>query len=241
MSKPEEEILFGQIEAVIDRMRGKTPPDEMKRIVRSRYEHPQFFIESNRYFLQQLGFSRIDAYYFTLIPLLSRFIERERFGDKPRLNRLSLMVDYLKALYIGMHVECFYLILLDRNGRLMDAVLISKGTVDTALFDLEEMLSTVIQREARAVVICHNHPHGTMKPSREDIACTYAALNATLAIEVPLVDHIIVGQGRAMSIRDSGMIPSQLWDMQSEKSKWMREWVDVDLLDDSLPQAATES
>lgn len=213
----------------------KLPPGEQMERIRFRYPSPVFFIESNEYMLRQTGLGNADAFYFSMIPGLARFVTQEAFGEKPKLNTLSRMARYLKSLYIGVHVECFYAILLDARGGLITSVLVGRGTVDSAPFDLGRMLSLLIEHGAKAVVLCHNHPGGTLKPSREDLHCTLRALAATATISLPLLDHIIIAGNRAVSIRDSGYIGADLWVMQGPNKKLVREWVDVDLLGDVDP------
>ena len=213
----------------------RLPPEEQMRRIRFRYPSPAFFIESNEYMLRQAGLGNTDAFYFWMIPGLARYVNQEQFGEKPRLNTLSRMAAYLRSMYIGVHVECFYAVLLDARGALIRTVLVGRGTVDSAPFDLGKLLSLLVEHGAKAVVLCHNHPGGTLQPSREDIQCTLRALAATATISLPLLDHIIIAGNRAVSIRDSGYISAELWVMQGANRKLVRDWVDVDLLEDAQP------
>ena len=136
--------LFNAIESALERMHRGASVEEQMRDIRERYPSPAFFLESNAFLLQKVGLRRLDAFYFSMIPALTRYDRRRAFGDRPRLNTLSRMTEYLRALFIGVHVECFYVVLLDARGYLMDAVLIRKGTSDSAPFYLKEMLSLVV-------------------------------------------------------------------------------------------------
>ncbi|MBR0366840.1 MAG: JAB domain-containing protein [Clostridia bacterium] len=209
----------------------KLPPEEQMRRIRFRYPSSAFFIESNEYMLRQAGLGNADAFYFWMIPGLARCVAQESFGEKPRLNTLSRMAAYLKSLYLGVHVEYFYAVLLDARGILIKTVLVGRGTVNAAPFDMGKMLSTLVEHNAKAVVLCHNHPGGTLKPSPEDIQCTLRALAATATISVPLLDHIIIAGESAVSLRESGCIQPGLWVMmQGPRKKLVREWVDMELL-----------
>lgn len=224
------ERLYESVEDVLTHMIiKKQPPEEQMRRIRFRYPSPAFFIQSNEYMLKQAGLGNTDAFYFWMIPGLARYTGRESFGAKPSLDTLSKMAEYLKSLYIGIHVECFYAVFLDSRGKLIKTVLVGKGTLDSAPFDMGLLLSLVVEHGAKALVLCHNHPCGTLQPSTEDVQCTLSALAATVTISVPLLDHIIIAKNRAISIRDSGYIRPDLWVMQGPKKKLVREWVDVDL------------
>ena len=228
----QNERLFNAIEDALVHMHKKSPPRELMADIRRRYPSPVFFVESNAYTLRHAGLPRLDAFYFTMIPALARKVGRESYGKKPRLDKLSKMAGYLATLFIGIHVECFYEVLLDSRGYVIDTVLVRKGTTNSTPFYLKEALSIAVQKEARAVVLCHNHPCGTLKPSREDVACTLKAMNAFAALEVPVLDHVIIAQDQAVSMRDCGAVPASLWAMQAPDSKLLRDWIDVDLLAD---------
>ena len=208
----------------------RTPPEEQMRRIRFRYPNPAFFIDSNEYMLRQAGLGNADAFYFWMIPGLTRYAARESFGEKPRLDTLSKMAAYLRTLYIGVHVECFYAVLLDGYGRLIRTVMVGRGTLDAAPFNMGKLLSLIVEHSAKAVVLCHNHPCGTLRPSQEDLQCTLHAMAATATINVPMLDHIIIARDRTVSIRDSGFIAAGLWVMQGPNRKLVRDWVDVDLL-----------
>lgn len=225
------EGLYDCIEDVLSHSMGrKAAPEEQMRRIRFRYPSPAFFIDSNEHMLKQAGLSNADAFYFWMIPGLTRYAARESFGEKPKLDRLSKMAAYLRSLYIGVHVECFYAVLLDGHGSLIKTVMVGQGTLDAAPFNMGKLLSYIVEHGAKALALCHNHPCGTLRPSQEDLQCTLRAIAATATINVPLLDHIIIAKDRAVSIRDSGYIPADLWVLQGPKKKIVREWIDVDLL-----------
>lgn len=225
-----DQRLYNAIETVLEGMHPKASQAERMADLRARYPSPVFFIESSTYMLERAGLPRLDAFYFTMIPEFARLRRREEFGKRPRLDTLSRMAPYLRTLFIGVHVEHFYAVLLDGRGCLIDAALISRGTTDAAMFDLKALLSIVVRREARAVVMCHNHPCGTLEPSEADTACTAAALKALKALGVPLLDHVIIANRHAVSMREIGVPGARLWIDQAPNSRVNRAWLDVELL-----------
>lgn len=229
---PEEERLYNAIDKVVGRMYRNKSPQEMIDNIRRCFPSPLCLIESNAHAISLSGMSWINSFYFSMIPALARRVEREQFGPRPKLDRLSVMSAYLKTLFTGVRVECFYAVLLSATGLLIRTVLVGKGTENATLFDLKETLSLMVRHSARAVVLCHNHPSGTLQPSDEDMRCTLQAMNATHALQVPMLDHIIIAHRRAVSIRDSGLIPSKLWVMQAPNNRLLRNWIDIDTLAD---------
>ena len=236
MDRSENECLYDAIEDALGMLRRTTSPKARIQTVRQSFPSPVFFVDSSEFVKEKLGMPHLEAFYFSVIPGLSRYLVQEYYGQRPRLNRLSLMVDYLMQLYRGARKERFYAVLLDHAGRKIDAVLVSKGTTDSALFDLKLLLSMVVQKQARAVTLCHNHPRGTLQPSEEDIHCTLRAMRALTTLGVPMLDHIIIAYNRAVSIRDSGIIPPALWVEQAPHNNLLRNWNDVDLFTDPVEE-----
>ncbi|MBQ6373945.1 MAG: JAB domain-containing protein [Clostridia bacterium] len=218
------ERLYNAIEAVLARMYPQEEAEVRLAVIRAAYGSPLFFLEAGNALREKEVCDRLGSFYFSLIPELTRRAMRERFGARPRLHTLGRVSSYLKTLFIGAHVECFYAILLDARGYLIDTVLVRKGTTDSAPFYLKDVLSAVISRNASAVVLSHNHPGGTPHPSKEDIRCTLKAMNALMTMQVLLLDHVIIAQEQVVSLRAGGYVPARLWLLQDPASRLLREW-----------------
>ena len=219
------EALYRAIEAAQAFMHKRVPTDAFMDNLRRRYPAPLYFLESSRQALERAGVSRLDAFYYAMIPSLTRTCMSQQWGVRPRLDNLEAMGEYLKTLYVGVHVECFYLILLDRVGRLIRPVLLQRGGVDNAPFYLRQLLATALQEQARFIVLAHNHPGGTRRPSNEDLRCTLQALEAFAPLRIPLLDHIIVAGDAVVSIRDCGMLPDMLWTIAQPGSRIVNGWL----------------
>ncbi len=229
---PDNDALFECLGRTLARLHRKEPPEAQLANIRSRFPTATCFFEASPFMLKRSGIRNLDAFFFSMMPAVARRAGREVLGVRPKLDTLSKMSQFLKALFIGVHVECFYLVMLTATGILIDARLVQRGTVDSAPFYLRETLSIAVNREAKAVVMCHNHPGGTLRPSREDLICTLNMLNSMMALGLPMLDHVIVAQGRAVSIRETGLLPEALWTMQAPRNRLNRGWVDVELLRD---------
>lgn len=229
---PVNEALFECLGRTLARLHRREDPAAQLANIRSRFPTAACFFEASPYMLKRSGIRNLDAHLFSMLPALARRAGREALGPRPRLDTLSRMAEYLQALFIGVHVECFYLVMLTATGLLIDARLMQRGTTDSAPFYLRETLSIAVNREARAVVLCHNHPSGTMKPSREDLVCTLNMLKSMMSLGLPVLDHVIIARGRAVSIRESGLLPDSLWIRQAPKNRLNLNWLDVRLLDD---------
>lgn len=220
------EELYRAIRRTQAFMHKRVSPDEFMENLHRRYPAPLYFLESSRQSLERAGISRLDAFYYAMIPALTRTCLSQQWGVHPRLDTLGPMGEYLKTLYVGIHVECFYLILLDHAGRLTRHVLLQRGGVDNAPFYLRQLLEAALQEQARFLVLAHNHPGGTRRPSNEDLRCTLQALEAFAPLRIPLLDHIIVAGDAVVSIRAAGLLPDMLWTAARPGSRIVNGWLD---------------
>jgi len=99
--------------------------------------------------------------------------------------------------------ELFFVLLLDGRNRLMTELCISEGTLTSALVHPREVFAPAIRLSAAAIVVVHNHPSGDPTPSAEDSALTDRLRRAGELIGIRLLDHVVIGQGRFVSMADT--------------------------------------
>ena len=103
--------------------------------------------------------------------------------------------------------ERFAVLLLDVKHRIIGSKVISIGTATETLAHPREIFHEVIKRGATRLVIAHNHPSGSLEPSPEDISLTRQLLQGSHLLGIPLLDHLILGNGDFSSIRQA----TDLW------------------------------
>lgn len=97
------------------------------------------------------------------------------------------------------------LILLDANRRLMAAPTLYMGTVSASVTRVAEIFREAIAHNSPAFILVHNHPSGDPAPSPEDVELTRALVNGGKLLDIQLVDHLIIGQGQWVSLRQLGL------------------------------------
>jgi DNA repair protein RadC len=102
--------------------------------------------------------------------------------------------------------EHFYLVLLDTRHRFQGEAAISQGTIERALVHPRDVFGAAVRERAGAVVVVHNHPSGDPTPSPEDINVTQRLAEAGALLGIPLLDHVIVGEGRFVSFAERGLL-----------------------------------
>jgi DNA repair protein RadC len=103
--------------------------------------------------------------------------------------------------------ERFAVLLLDIKHRLVGTRIISIGTATETLAHPRDIFREVIRQGAIRVIVAHNHPSGNVDPSPEDIALTQQLLAGAQVLGIPLLDHLILGNGNHLSLRQT----THLW------------------------------
>jgi len=158
------------------------------------------------------GIGRIKALQLVAVMEMARRAIDLPAREAPILNRADLIVDHLGPVASGLEVEKFWVLSLNRRNRLRKRV-VTSGTATAALAHPREVFRSAIREAAAAVVCAHNHPSGDPSPSAADIQLTRQLREAAAAVDIPLLDHVIIGRrgadplGRGYySFREAGLL-----------------------------------
>lgn len=133
---------------------------------------------------------------------LAQRMARELRSESPVLDRPEVIADLLREEVRNQNVETFQVLLLNTRRRLIQAEIISQGTLDTILVHPREVFKTAISANASAVVLVHNHPSGDPTPSEADIRVTRDLIRAGQLLKIDVLDHIILGARTADRPKD---------------------------------------
>jgi DNA repair protein RadC len=100
--------------------------------------------------------------------------------------------------------EAFYVLVLDGKNRVQGEVRVSEGSLTAALVHPREVFAPAIRDGAAALVLVHNHPSGDPTPSAEDAALTERLRQVGELVGVRILDHVVVGRGRYVSMAEAG-------------------------------------
>jgi len=101
--------------------------------------------------------------------------------------------------------EHFVVMYLDTRNRVLDREILYKGSLNTSLVRVGEVFRGAVRRNCAGVIAAHNHPSGDPAPSAEDIALTRRLVDAGKLLEVELLDHVIIGHNRFVSLRERAL------------------------------------
>ncbi len=109
----------------------------------------------------------------------------------------------------GRRKEHFIALLLDARHRVMKISEISVGSLEMSIVHPRETFQEAIAAGASAMMVAHNHPSGDPSPSREDLDLTRRLVEAGKILGIPVLDHLIVGQGRVLSLKAGGFLDAE--------------------------------
>lgn len=110
--------------------------------------------------------------------------------------------------YVSADCETLVVLLLNTRRRVKGHHLVSIGTIDTLLVSPTSVFRTAIVGNAAALILVHNHPSGDPTPSESDIKVTRDLIRAGQLLKIEVLDHVIIGQGRDLSLREAGFFYS---------------------------------
>lgn len=126
--------------------------------------------------------------------------QREVFGSPDAVKQ------YLQLHLAHKPHEVFAVLFLDAQNRMIAMEELFRGTLTQTSVYPREVVRRALDREAASVVLAHNHPSGTVQPSRADEALTQTLKSALALIDVRVLDHVIVAPGHALSMAEKGLL-----------------------------------
>ncbi len=105
----------------------------------------------------------------------------------------------------ALEQEELRVILLDTRNRVIDIISVYRGSVNSSQVRIGELFKDAIRKNSTSLIILHNHPSGDPTPSPDDVALTKALIQAGNLLNIEVLDHLIIGQGRYISLKEKGM------------------------------------
>jgi DNA repair protein RadC len=125
--------------------------------------------------------------------------------ERPAINSpadAAALVQYDMSLLEKEHLR---VLLLDRRNRVLDTEEVYQGSVSSSQIRVGEVLRPAIKQLASAIIVVHNHPSGDPTPSPDDVAVTRAIVQGGKLLDVEVLDHLVIGQGRWVSLKERGL------------------------------------
>jgi len=113
--------------------------------------------------------------------------------------------EFLRAEMENLEQEQMRTIHLNTKSRVISSRLVYQGSVHTTVIRIGELFRYAIIDNATDIILCHNHPSGDPTPSPEDAAVTREIVKAGQLLDIEVVDHIVIGKGKFVSLKERGL------------------------------------
>jgi DNA repair protein RadC len=136
---------------------------------------------------------------------LGRRLMVEAPQERPAIHSPADAAALVKYEMSALEQEELRVILLDTRNRVMDIANVYRGSLNSSQVRVGELFKTPIRRNAAALIVVHNHPSGDPAPSPDDIAITRAIVQAGKLLDIEVLDHLVIGSGRHVSLKERGL------------------------------------
>lgn len=152
------------------------------------------------------GIGKIKALQIMSLLELSKRIAKERHEPNTKVSSPLILSQYFMEVLRHEQKECFIVTFLDAKCKMMGYQMISTGSLTASVVHPREVYKIAIQKSAYSIIVLHNHPSGDPTPSKEDIQITERLKKVGELIGIPLLDHIIIGDGIYRSLKEESYL-----------------------------------
>jgi len=136
---------------------------------------------------------------------LGRRLTLESPDERPAVHSPADAAALVQYEMSALEQEELRVMLLDTRNRVQDVVTIYRGSVNSSQVRIGEVFKDAIRRNAVNLIVVHNHPSGDPTPSPDDVALTRAVVQAGKLLDVEVLDHLVIGRGRFVSLKERGL------------------------------------
>lgn len=152
------------------------------------------------------GIGEVKAVRLKCVAELSNRIAEARALKRIRFEHPGLVADYYMEQLRHLEYEKILCIMLDNKSGLLSEQVISTGTVNRSVLSVRDIFVKALEQKAVYIMLLHNHPSGDPTPSREDLIATKQIKEAGEMLQIPLLDHIVIGDGVYFSMAERNML-----------------------------------
>ena len=136
---------------------------------------------------------------------LGRRLTLESPEERPSIHSPADAAALVQYEMGALEQEHLWVILMDIRNRVLDIIKLYKGALNSSQVRVGEVYKDAIRQNAAGIVVVHNHPSGDPSPSPDDVTVTRALVEAGKLLDVELVDHLVIGQGSFISMKQRGL------------------------------------
>jgi DNA repair protein RadC len=128
-------------------------------------------------------------------------------SDRPQIQTSRQAYEIVKDLFPDMeHRERMLLLVLNRNNKVLGSYVVSVGGISGTVCDPKIIFQVCLKANGSALILAHNHPSGSTKPSKNDLLLSQKIKEGSKVLDMQLLDHLIITDEQYLSMADEGML-----------------------------------
>ncbi|BHH85454.1 RadC family protein [Desulforhopalus sp. 52FAK] len=151
------------------------------------------------------GIGPKNSFALRFIQAVASHYLKDRISGKRYLHSSKEVADYLVHSMRGLKIEVLTVLFLDSSHAIIDSEIVSEGTLNVNTIYPREIIKRAMDHHAAAIILAHNHPSGSLKPSKQDIKLTKTLFLLCQCMQIQLLDHLIIGDG-TLSFADENLM-----------------------------------
>lgn len=163
-------------------------------------------VEPKEYIKKYKGIGEAKAIQIAAALELGRRRQNTDPKEKVIITSSKDAYNYLYTFMADLPHEEFYILLCNHANKIIDKRHIGTGGIAAVVVDIKKVLLPALEHLASAIILCHNHPSGNLKPSNEDLKLTKRIQEAAHLLDIRVLDHIIIGDMNYYSFADEGLL-----------------------------------
>lgn len=156
--------------------------------------------------IQNKGIGESTVAIFKAVLEASVRLIKEDITQRPIIESWKSLLDYARASMGHLNTEQFRILYLNKKNMVIADELQESGTIDHVAVYPREIMKKALYREAAAIILIHNHPSGNTRPSKADVELTKQIVQAALALDIKVHDHIIISSKEHYSFKAHGIM-----------------------------------
>lgn len=152
------------------------------------------------------GVGSMSASLIRLVKELYTTYLAENMKKQDALSSPQAVINFSRVKLSGLSNEAFMVIYLNVKNEVIDYALLQEGTLDNVAVYPRRIVETALSHHASGVILVHNHPSGNPMPSKEDKLLTQDIVDAALALDIRVLDHLIVGRNGYFSFMENNLL-----------------------------------
>lgn len=158
-------------------------------------------LQKNKYITE-----RVVIYLKTIFNIIEDELYKKIYKSKIKITNNNQLINYLNMSLVKRDIEVFKVLFLNTQNELIAEEDLFKGTLDRSTVYIRELVKRIIKYNAKSIIIVHNHPGGSLKPSGADMELTVRIQEVLENIEMRVLDHLIISEKGYFSFLEDGIL-----------------------------------